>query len=210
MDEINYKKLDNKNSLSLRERKKLQAESDIEKAALRLFQQKGYEQTSIKDIADEVMISPRTFFRYFSSKEEVLISSIRISQTNAVQLVKQINPTSSIHTALQVIFTGLARRYQQQRTNLLIRYQISKQTPSISSLFLFSLLEAEPVIRSSLCSHLAGLRQDEVRFLVAIYMAAFRVCVEKWLESKEENESLASLLHQHLDFFATYPDRKKE
>ncbi len=63
--------------MSLRERKKRLAQATIEETALRLFQQQGYEQTSIQDIADAVMMSPRTFFRYFASKEEVLFGPMR-------------------------------------------------------------------------------------------------------------------------------------
>ncbi len=54
--------------MSLRARKKRLAQATIEETALRLFQQQGYEQTSIQDIADAVMMSSRTFFRYFASK----------------------------------------------------------------------------------------------------------------------------------------------
>ena len=68
---------DDSQPLSLRERKKRLAQTTIEEAALRLFQQKGYEQTSIQDIADAVMMSSRTFFRYFASKEEVLFELMR-------------------------------------------------------------------------------------------------------------------------------------
>jgi len=59
--------------MSLRERKKRLAQATIEETALRLFQQQGYEQTSIQDIANAVMMSSRTFFRYFASKEDVLL-----------------------------------------------------------------------------------------------------------------------------------------
>ncbi len=54
---------DDAQPVSLRERKKRLAQATIEETALRLFQQRGYEQTSIQDIADAVMMSPRTFFR---------------------------------------------------------------------------------------------------------------------------------------------------
>jgi tetracycline repressor-like protein len=60
--------------MGLRERKKRLVQATIEETALRLFQQHGYDQTSIQDIADAVMMSPRTFFRYFSFKEDILFA----------------------------------------------------------------------------------------------------------------------------------------
>ena len=59
-------------SAGLRERKKLRTRNAIQKEALRLFLKKGYEETTIDDIADAVEISPSTFFNYFPSKEAVV------------------------------------------------------------------------------------------------------------------------------------------
>jgi len=58
----------------LRERKKLKARRELERVALELFQGKGFDQTTIREIADAADMSPRTFFRYFSSKEEVVFA----------------------------------------------------------------------------------------------------------------------------------------
>lgn len=56
----------------LRERKKLRTRNAIQKEALRLFLKKGFEETTIEDIAEAVEISPSTFFNYFPSKEAVV------------------------------------------------------------------------------------------------------------------------------------------
>ncbi|WP_328321785.1 TetR/AcrR family transcriptional regulator [Streptomyces sp. NBC_00388] len=54
----------------LRERKKQRTREALLRVALELFTTKGYEQTTIDEIADAVEVSQRTFFRYFASKEE--------------------------------------------------------------------------------------------------------------------------------------------
>ena len=58
----------------LRERKKRQTHGRIASAALELFAERGFEGATIADIAERAEISPRTFFAYFPTKEDVVFA----------------------------------------------------------------------------------------------------------------------------------------
>jgi AcrR family transcriptional regulator len=57
----------------LRERKKQKTRSAIQREALRLFQAQGYDATTVEQIAEAAEISQSTFFRYFPTKEDVVL-----------------------------------------------------------------------------------------------------------------------------------------
>ncbi len=195
--------------MSLRERKKRLAQATIEEAALQLFRQKGYEQTSIQDIADAVMMSSRTFFRYFASKEEVLFGPMRAVLSDGLRFLQRVAPNESPLAALRATFVHLASLYQQQQASFLLRYQMAMQTPSVASLYLYALMETEPAMCDALYSHQEAVtHRQKIRFLVAIYMTALRVALEEWLE-QEAQGNLVSLLGQYLDSFSSLPQGEK-
>jgi AcrR family transcriptional regulator len=199
MDETISKQPEEVQRLGLRERKKRLIQATIEDTALQLFRERGYEETSIQDIADAVMMSPRTFFRYFSSKEEVLFAPMQTVFSDAVAFLQHYPPAEPLTAALSATFAYMASIYKQERARLLVRYQVSRETPALASVYLYSIATMEPM----LCKALAECREThlserQIKLLVAIVMATFRVIAQEWLED-ESNSDFVTLVHEHLD-----------
>src|SRR3954465_12133320 len=61
----------------LRTRRRLGTHEEIHQAALELFEQQGVRETTVQQIAERAGVSPRTFFRYFTSKEQAALPGQR-------------------------------------------------------------------------------------------------------------------------------------
>src|SRR6266849_632609 len=112
MNDMAFSPQDDSQPMRLRERKKRLVQATIEETALRLFQQQGYEHTSIQDIANAVLMSSRTFFRYFASKEDVLLEPMHAIQSEGLRFLEHAAPTESPQATLRATFESLASLYQ--------------------------------------------------------------------------------------------------
>ena len=73
---------------SLRDRQRAQIRADIRRAAFRLFIERGYDAVTTEEIASAAGVSPRTFFRYVPTKEELLLAPVRHGGTAIVALLE--------------------------------------------------------------------------------------------------------------------------
>ncbi|WP_395106704.1 TetR family transcriptional regulator [Actinomadura sp. SCN-SB] len=92
-----------------RERKKQRTREALIDAAFRLFSEKGFDATTVEEIADAVDVSSRTFFRYFASKEDVALT-FQEEQYEALLKVFVDRPADEpLLTAVRRSVVGIAR-----------------------------------------------------------------------------------------------------
>lgn len=113
-------------ALGLRERKKLKTRAAIQREALRLFLERGFQATTVEDIAAAVEISPSTFFNYFPSKEEVAFQDDLDPHILAAFNTQPagVNPVRALRNALRTVFAAIPPEDEQlmkQRMALVAR-----------------------------------------------------------------------------------------
>jgi AcrR family transcriptional regulator len=86
--------------MGLRERKRRQTRQQLISSAMQLFEQNGYEQTTVAEIASGAGVSTKTFFNYFASKDEVLFPHLSRRIDAAVALIEQRGPDDQLPDVL--------------------------------------------------------------------------------------------------------------
>lgn len=115
----------------LRERKKQKTRSAIQRAALKLFEKRGFQATTVEDIAAAAEISPSTFFNYFSSKEAVFLEDEYdplILQAFAAQ-PPDVAPLEALHQAMRSVFATFgpeAEDLMRRRMRLIAREPVMR------------------------------------------------------------------------------------
>ncbi|WP_439955937.1 acyl-CoA-like ligand-binding transcription factor [Nocardia kruczakiae] len=110
--------------MGLRERKKQRTRRTIRAEAMKLFQRQGYSATTIEQIAEAADISPSTFFRYFPTKEQVVLADdvdpIMIDAIESQPL--ELSPLAAFRQAMRDTFHNLDPQdwqFEQDRMKLI-------------------------------------------------------------------------------------------
>jgi AcrR family transcriptional regulator len=107
--------IENQQKPSLRERKKAKTRAIIQQNALRLFREKGYTETTVEQIAEASEVSSSTFFRYFPTKESVVLDDdydVMLVEEFKKQ-PKELSPIQACRVAVKAVFSRLPEEEMQ-------------------------------------------------------------------------------------------------
>src|SRR6267378_6883215 len=116
-------------ALGLRERKKLKTKEAIQREALRLFQEQGYGETTIEQIAAAAEISPSTFFNYFPTKEDVVLFDTYDPMT--IQMFLERPKDEPLNVSLRKVLENLAATFARDERMILARARFFLEVPEL-------------------------------------------------------------------------------
>jgi AcrR family transcriptional regulator len=100
-------------SQSPRARRRIKARLDIARAALELFRRKGYEETTVADIARAADFGERTFYRYFATKEEVVFFDIEHLLSEVRAAISDVPAGTALWDAIRTSVVASIERFQE-------------------------------------------------------------------------------------------------
>nr|WP_240939949.1 TetR family transcriptional regulator [Planosporangium flavigriseum] len=112
----------------------------MEAAALRLFAERGYERTTVEDIADAAEVAVRTFFRYFSSKQHVLFGDVAhtiVSRLRAALAERPAGepPVEAVRAAMDTVDIADYDQHRQISARMRIVQQLPELLPAYQMIF---------------------------------------------------------------------------
>lgn len=176
-----------------RERKKQETRAALEQAALRLFAEKGYEQTTVEEIAAAADVAVRTFFRYFSSKQHILFGDVahqRLSQLRAALAAspQEEPPLVAVRRVLDAL--DLDRTEQDQ---ILVRLRLMERQPSLVARYLLLNHDLRKVLEEFVAGRCGADPTDSYPLLVAAAaVTSWDVALRVWAAGSGR-DSLAEL-----------------
>jgi AcrR family transcriptional regulator len=189
-----------RSGVELREQRRERNAREIQQAAMSLFAERGYAGVTVEDIAGEAGISERTFFRYFASKDHVLVAEAgrRIDIIHE-SLVAQ-DDTLGAWQALRTAVLDQSESEERIGRNAAIWAHLTKEAPALlAKMIMHGALESTHNIEVELARRL-GVPDTHALpdVMMRVTLAAMQSAYLRWLEN-DGSASLVDLTADALD-----------
>ncbi|MEU4115079.1 TetR family transcriptional regulator [Kitasatospora sp. NPDC028055] len=179
--------------LSLRERKKLKTRQTVRREAYRLFAEQGYENTTLEQIAAAAEISPSTLFRYFATKEDLVLTD-EYDPVITAALLDRPAGEPFLRSCREALIGLIRALLQHERQELLTRMRLVTEVPALRA-GLFRAGNSPQELYLSVLTRRAGVEHPtyEMRVTAAAIGAATVEAVLQWA-AQDGREDIADLV----------------
>ncbi len=187
--------------LGLRERKKIQTRQAIRRAAYRLFKEQGYDATPVDQIAAAADVSPSTVFRYFPTKEDIVLTDEYDALMEAALRARP-RDEAPLEAIRHSILEPLRRIVEHEREEMAERSKLLQEVPAIRARSNESMIESGRVLAAVLSERTGRPADDiEVEVFVAAVLSGFQAALMHWARNGHQ-EDLMALMRQAVDVFS--------
>ncbi|MEU9121316.1 TetR family transcriptional regulator [Streptomyces sp. NPDC048506] len=185
----------------LRERKKLQTRQAIRRAAHRLFEEHGYDATPVDRIAEAAEVSPSTVFRYFPTKEDIVLTDEYDALLEA-RLRARAADEPVVESMRQVTLDTLRGIAEEDRAALVQRIRLIREVPAIRGRTAERTARYAALICTVLAERTGRPADDlELRTISGAILAALQEAMLSWAQQGRTADP-EPLVHQAMDVLA--------
>ncbi len=170
-------------ALGLRERKKAKTHEAIQEHALRLFHEQGYAATTVEQIAAAAEVSPSTFFRYFPTKEDVVLhDSLDPVMIKAFEeQPAELSPIQALRVAMREVYAGLTAEEMALERE---REKLIRSVPELRARMLDDLTATIDMVAEVGAKRMGRAADD---FAVRVFAGAFvGAIIAVWLQTVDK------------------------
>ena len=171
----------------------------LEQAAVALFGELGFEETTVAAIAQRAGVTERTFFRHFADKREVLFGGGTVLQDAIVAAVRAAGAELSPLAAVAEGFAAAGELLQGRRQFALARSAIIAANPALQERELIKLASIAGAIGETLRGR--GVSDPDADLVAQLGVAAFRVAFGQWVATADA-PALSELINEAFDRMA--------
>lgn len=169
---------------SLRDRKKDEVRGALAEAALALAKESGWEAVTAEAIATRAGVSRRTFFRYFPTKEAVVLARRAEQLARFREALAEVRPRESPAAAVRRACAALAEEYQAERRRILGEHALFRGSAALAGADLDLDRAFETAIAEAALARARSADGRRARLYAAAVVGVLRVSIEEWAAAK--------------------------
>jgi AcrR family transcriptional regulator len=161
------------------------AQGRLERAAMELFQERGYVETTVEEIAARAGLTERTFFRYFSDKREVLFSGSKELERSIVLGIETAPRDATPLDAVTLAFEAAGARLEDLRDLRFVRarYALVTHHAEIQERELIKMASLALAVTRAL--HARGVSEPAASLAAEVGIAVFKIGFERWVSERK-------------------------